>query len=212
MARTKRKKVLTKKQTAKKVILNLGAGKVRIPNSINVDLVNVPGYTDLVHDLDETPYPFKNNSVDEIHLYHVLEHLKDPLKKIEEMHRILKVGGTLYLRVPHFSSLGAFTDLTHIRPFAYSSFDCLEKHHYHHFYTNVEFRIVSKEIKYFGMYPNSGVYEKYVHRNYCAWYLRPLVLIINGLIKISPMTFERLWCYWVGGATEVVVTLRKAAV
>lgn len=194
---------------SKKVAVNLGAGKIRIPNTINVDLVDIPGYTDVVHDLDVTPYPFKTGSVDEIHLYHVLEHLHDPIKKLEEMHRVLKPGGVINLRVPHFSSAGAFTDITHIRPFAYASFDCFLKEHYHHFYTKVEFEILNKEIKFFGMYPNSGVYEKYVHQNYCSWYLRPFVRLINSLIRFSPMAFERMWCYWVGGATELVVTLKK---
>ena len=192
-----------------KVILNLGCGKTRIPGSIGVDTVKIENYVDVVHNLDITPYPFRDNSVDEIHLYHVIEHLHDPIKKIEEMHRILKPKGVLHLRAPHFSSLGAFTDLTHIRPFAYTSFDCLEKNHYHHFYTTAEFKILHKQIKYFGLYPNSGIYEKYIHNNYCVWYAKPFVRLMNFLIKLSPVVFERLWCYWVGGAMEIVVDLEK---
>jgi hypothetical protein len=36
------------------------------------------------------------------------------------------------------------------------------------------------------------------------------VRLINFFIKLSPTLFERIWCYWVGGATEVVVEMRKA--
>src|SRR5687768_1431325 len=110
-----------------KKIVNLGCGKVRIPNSVGVDRVKIDKYVDVVHDLDIVPYPFKSNSVDEIHFYHVLEHLHQPMKKLEEIHRILKPGGVLHMRVPHFSSMGAFTDLTHVRPFGYFSFDCFRK-------------------------------------------------------------------------------------
>jgi SAM-dependent methyltransferase len=192
-----------------KAIVNLGCGKTRIPGSIGVDRIKIENYVDVVHDLDVVPYPFNSSSVDEIHFYHVLEHLHDPVRKLEELFRILKPGGVLYMRVPHFSSMGAFTDLTHIRPFGYSSFDCFESNNYYHFYTSANFKILKKEIKYFGQYPNEGVYEKYIHNNQCFWLAKPFVRIINFLIKLSPTFFERTWCYWVGGAGEVVIVLKK---
>lgn len=192
-----------------KVILNLGCGKTRLPNSTGVDKYPVEDFVDVIHDLDVLPYPFEKNSVDEIHMYHVLEHLHDPIQKMEELHRILKPNGILHIRVPHFSSMGAFSDITHIRPFGYISFDCFDPHHYHHFYTKTQFRILDREIKYFGLYPNSGDYEKYIHPNHCHPLAKPFVIAINYLIKLSPTFFERVWCYWVGGATEVVINLQK---
>jgi len=194
-----------------KVILNLGCGKVRIPGSLGVDRVKIEEYVDVVHDLDVIPYPFTSDSVDEIHLYHVLEHLHDPIKKMEELHRILKPGGVLHIRVPHFSSMGAFTDMTHIRPFGYSSFDCFQPGDYHHFYTSVSFEILRKKIKYFGLYPNTGIYKKYIHANQCPVVLRPFVRMVDALIACSPIFFERFWCYLVGGATEVVIDLKKVS-
>jgi SAM-dependent methyltransferase len=193
----------------KKVIVNLGCGKTKIPDSIGVDLVPIKGYVDKVHNLDTLPYPFKDNEVDELHMYHVLEHLHDPLSKMEELHRIMKPEGVIFMRVPHFSSMGGFTDITHIRPFGYVSFDIFEKDHYHHFYTKVEFKILEKKIQYFGLYPNSGIYEKYIHKNQCPWFARPIVLFVDFLIALSPTLFERFWCYWVGGATEVYIKLKK---
>jgi len=192
-----------------KIVLNLGCGKTRIPNSIGVDTVKIEGYVDVVHDLNQVPYPFPDNYADEAHMYHVLEHLENPLRKLEEVYRFLKPGGILYMRVPHFSSLGAFTDITHIRPFGYMSFDCLKSNNYQHFYTNVEYKILEKEIKYFGLYPNKGFYAKYIHANQCVWFAKPFVLLLNKLINLSPIFFERVWCYWVGGATELMITLQK---
>lgn len=193
----------------KKIIINLGCGVSRIPNSIGVDQKKIKDYVDIVHDLNITPYPFKSNFADEIHMYHVLEHLSDPLKKMEEIHRILKPGGIIYLRVPHFSSLGAFSDISHIRPFGYTSFDCFDKNDPQHFYTAKKFEILKKEIKYFGRYPNNGLYAKYIHPNKCFWLLKPFVRLINLCIKLSPTLFERVWCYWVGGAMEIVINLKK---
>jgi SAM-dependent methyltransferase len=191
------------------IILNIGCGKTRIPNSKGIDKFLIENYVDIIHDLDILPYPFENDSVNEIHMYHVLEHLHSPLEKLEELNRILKPKGILHIRVPHFSSMGAFSDITHVRPFGYASFDCFSEGTYHSFYTKKRFKILNKEIKFLGLYPNSGVYEKYIHKNQCHPLLKPFVLTINFLIKLSPMLFERIWCYWVGGATELVIDMEK---
>ncbi len=192
-----------------KDILHLGCGKTKIPNSIGVDLVNIKGVVDVVHDLNILPYPFKSSSIKEVHMYHVLEHLDNPLQVLEEIHRILKPGGIINIRVPHFSSMGSFSDITHKRPFGITSFDCFEKNHYQHFYTKKSYSILKKEIKYLGLYPNSGLYEKYIHPNSCPLVARPFVRLMDKCINASPTFFERIWCYWVGGATEIVVTLKK---
>ena len=192
-----------------KIVINLGCGKTRIPRSIGVDRAKIDNFVDVIHDLEKLPYPFEDNFADEIHCYHVLEHLTQPIKKLEEIHRILKPGGKLYLRVPHFSSMMAFTDLTHLRPFGYASFNCFEKNSCHNFYTNIRFRIVSNKIKYFGFYPNNGVYEKYIQPNRYSFPVRLFVRLVNSLINLSPTFFERFWCYYVGGASEISLILEK---
>lgn len=182
-----------------------------MPGSIGVDAQKIGNFVDVAHNLNLLPYPFEDNFADEIYLIHVLEHLENPIEKLEEMHRILKPGGLLYLRVPHFSSMGAFTDPTHLRPFGYFSFDCFLKNGKgYDFYTKVKFEIAKREIRYLALYPNSGDYEKYLHKNQCPLILRPAVRLINFLISLSPMFFERVWCFWVGGATEVVFVLKKS--
>jgi SAM-dependent methyltransferase len=61
---------------------------------------------DVVHDLEVLPYPFENNSFDEIHAYGVLEHLSDQgdyksfFAQFEEFYRILKPNGFLVACVP----------------------------------------------------------------------------------------------------------------
>src|SRR5688500_7458384 len=168
-------------------VLNIGCGKTRIPGSIGVDRVPIDGTVDVVHDLNMVPYPFETNFADEIHFYHVLEHLDDPVAKLEEIHRILKPGGVLHMRVPHFSSNGAFTDITHKRPFSYFSFNCFVEGDYHSFYTRARFEIVERRIKYLGLYPNEGVYAQYIHPNQCPAIARPFVRLMNVLINASPM-------------------------
>ncbi|MHC1587044.1 MAG: class I SAM-dependent methyltransferase [Candidatus Syntropharchaeia archaeon] len=53
----------------------------------------------LILDL-EKDLPFKDNSVDNIILFSVLEHIYDPHKLLKEIHRVLKRGGKFYMSIP----------------------------------------------------------------------------------------------------------------
>jgi SAM-dependent methyltransferase len=57
------------------------------------------------NELAEVGYPAA--SFDEVIVWHVLEHLSDPRRTLEEIHRILKPGGRLIVAVPNYSSLQA---------------------------------------------------------------------------------------------------------
>ena len=54
--------------------LNLGCGSKILDGYTNVDKFDYYK-PDVVHDLETFPYPFENNSVDEILISHVLEHI-----------------------------------------------------------------------------------------------------------------------------------------
>jgi SAM-dependent methyltransferase len=68
---------------------------------------------DIVHDLDVFPYPIEDDEFDEILMQDVLEHVAEPIRVAEELHRVLRPGGRLQLRTPHFSSALAYSDPTH---------------------------------------------------------------------------------------------------
>ena len=72
-------------------------------------------------DLDKFPYPFKDNSVDEILAFGVIEHVKDYRRCMEELKRILKRGGALHIKVPHFTCAGSNSEF-HKTRFWYHSF------------------------------------------------------------------------------------------
>jgi hypothetical protein len=44
---------------------------------------------------------------------------------------------------------------------------------------------------------------------YVSIILKPLILLINFLIGLSTELFERFWCYWVGGAAEIYIIMKK---
>ena len=51
--------------------INLGCGRNIMKGYVNVDKIKLRG-VDVVHDLDKFPYPFKENSVDEIYARYIL--------------------------------------------------------------------------------------------------------------------------------------------
>jgi SAM-dependent methyltransferase len=59
----------------------------------------------IARDLAEAGYAAE--SFDEVIIWHVLEHLADPRAVLEEVHRILSLGGRLVVAVPNFSSAQA---------------------------------------------------------------------------------------------------------
>jgi SAM-dependent methyltransferase len=199
---------------ASKTVLNLGCGDTRIVGAINVDKKDLEN-VDKVHNLDVLPYPFKDNFADEIHMYHVLEHLNDPIAVMEELHRILKVGGVLYLRVPHFSSHYAWGDITHKRAYSIYAFDAFESSRMRRDlgYSKARFKTRKRMIRYFYTWPNEKWYEEQIVKpkwpKGVGFILKPLILVMNYLINLSPQLFERFWCYWVGGAAEIYLELEK---
>lgn len=97
--------------------LNLGCGRRALDGWVNVDAVALPG-VDVVADLDrcrERPLPFDDDSVEAFHLSHVIEHLRDPLGLMQELHRIARPGALAEIRCPHGASDDADEDPTHLR-------------------------------------------------------------------------------------------------
>lgn len=72
-------------------------------------------------DLNRTPWPFDDNTADEIHAYEILEHLgtqgdaKSFFETFYEIWRILKPGGSLAATVPSWKSMWAWGDPSHTR-------------------------------------------------------------------------------------------------
>jgi len=102
--------------------LDLGCGENKVPNSIGLDNVQLPG-VDIEHDLLNFPYPFENESIDKIYLRHVIEHFTiENIKLIlDECNRLLRKDALLIITVPHVFSISAFIDPTHRSYFTFGS-------------------------------------------------------------------------------------------
>ncbi len=93
-------------------ILNLGAGNRIIGDAVNHDLVKHRPEIAVTWDLNKLPWPWPNNSFDQIVARSVFEHLvPDLVVTLDECWRILRPNGQIFLKLPYWNS-----DLSHDDP------------------------------------------------------------------------------------------------
>jgi SAM-dependent methyltransferase len=175
------------------VILDLGCGTRKVPGAFGIDVASLPG-VDLVHDLEVTPYPLPGTCADTIHLSHVLEHLADPLPVLEEVWRLARPDGQVFIRTPHYSGMFAWVDPTHRRTFSSQSFHYFGENAYS-YYTSARFRVVRVQLKYF------------MEEKLWPWPHRLWGRAVQWFLDRHPTFGERFLAYLVGGIEELRVTL-----
>ena len=106
----------------KKLIkLDLACGQTKEKGWIGIDIAKTKG-VDIVHDLEVYPWPIEDESVSEIKCIMYIEHVKDLMKFMNEVHRVLVKGGTASFVAPYYSSMRAMQDPTHVRPISEATF------------------------------------------------------------------------------------------
>lgn len=189
------------------MFLNLGCGKLRIKDCINVDF-NENSYADELVDLLSIPWKWGDESIDGIFMIHALEHFPDQFLIIKECYRVLKKGGFLYLQVPHPTNCTAVGNMGHFRTFSLSTltdFLCLGG--YYPYFAKL-FKNEIQEIRWLNIPRN----HEHPYVNFETIYptttaykiLRPVNFIINKLIRVNYALYERWWWTFVGGADEIV--------
>jgi len=96
----------------KKLQLDIACGKNKKPGFTGVDIWDG---ADIVADLEKFPWPFEDNSVDEIFCSHYIEHTPDLISFANELYRIMKAGAKAEIIAPYYSSIRAWQDPTHLR-------------------------------------------------------------------------------------------------
>ncbi|MFA5830725.1 MAG: methyltransferase domain-containing protein [Candidatus Paceibacterota bacterium] len=177
--------------------LNLGSGEHRKPGYINVDWQELTK-PDVVHNLNVLPYPFSENTFDFVEAFHVLEHLDKPFLVMKELHRITKPGGTVTIKVPHFSR--GFTHAEHAH-----GFDVTFPLYFNPAFTTSGYFGVPFELKKMKLH-----WLAFFHLMPTMGYGKIIILILRGvngfisfLANISPAFTSRIWCFWVGGFDEI---------
>jgi SAM-dependent methyltransferase len=93
-------------------VLDVGCGLNKLPGAIGLDR-NPRTRADVLADLDRFPYPFCDNSFDALQAIHVIEHLSDVVRALEEFHRLVRSGGRVTIVTPHYTDFSSFCDPTH---------------------------------------------------------------------------------------------------
>ena len=127
-------------------ILDVGCGKNKFPGAVGLDR-NPATDADLLSDLNRVPYPFRDSSFDEIRAVHVVEHVEDVIRFMEEMHRLLRPAGRLYLVTPHYTDSGSYRDPTHRWHLNSFSFYYFTQPRDYAFYSPVRFREHRVEVR-----------------------------------------------------------------
>lgn len=107
-----------------RTVLNLGAGNAPIGNAVNHDLTKHRPEIDVVWDLNRLPWPWPDRSFAHVVAKSVFEHLQiDLVESFNECWRILRPGGTLFVKLPYWQSDHAHDDPTHRWFFSLGCFD-----------------------------------------------------------------------------------------
>jgi len=177
--------------------LNLGCGEEKKAGYVNLDWQSLTE-PDVRHDLNKFPYPFADNTFDLIEASHILEHLDKPFAVMKELHRILKPGGKLLIKVPHFSR--GFTHAEHAHGFDVTFPLYFNRQFTRSGFYGVEFKLEKMRLHwlaFFHLLPYLG------YGKISIFILRMINAIISFLANLNQGFCSRIWCYWVGGFDEV---------
>ena len=101
--------------------LNIGCGNKKKEGFIGVDRYPCDA-AEIICDITQR-LPFEDNTVTEIYMDNVVEHIFDIPALIAELVRISTNGASITIITPHFTSLASWRDPTHIHHLSYFSFD-----------------------------------------------------------------------------------------
>ncbi len=163
--------------------LNLGSGLKPREGFFGVDHLPLPT-TDIVADLNEPLAQLPDCSVSEVFTRHTLEHVRELLPLMAEIHRVCRPDARIEIIVPHFSNPYFYSDPTHVRHFGLYTFfyfadeEDQPRRKVPAFYANERFQVSSVQIQLMRRGrvrgPASFALEWWINRNLQAldWYER----------------------------------------
>ena len=168
-------------RVAPRRILDVGCGRNKRPGAIGVDR-NPRTAADVLCDLDHFPYPFRDSSFDELYATHVIEHVADVIRTMEEFHRLVRPGGRIHIVTPHYTDFSSFCDPTH---------------RWH--LNSYSFRYFGADDAGFGYYSDAGLRERKVRLRLLAlWRWLGFEWLVNAFPRFR-LFWEHYLCFVVRG-------------
>ena len=154
--------------------LDVGCGINKHPGAIGIDW-NPRSGADVICDLNRFPYPFADGAFDKLRAIHLIEHVSDVIRSMEEFHRLVRPGGRIYIVTPHYTDFSSFCDPTH-------------RWHLNSF----SFRYFGEDNAGFGYYSTVRLREISVHLKLLAfWRMLGFEFLVNRFPR-----FRRFWEYY----------------
>jgi hypothetical protein len=184
------------------VRLDIGCGPSKIAGAIGVDALAYDS-VDLVGDVFDVLAALPDQCVDHVHSKHFFEHITDLGALVEEVGRVLKVGSTAYISVPHFSNPYYYSDPTHRTPFGlytfcyYAKADRMFRRQVPTYQRQLRFSITSIELSF-----------QTTQGQYIRSALKKTVGKLVNLNSYTKELYEEMFCY-LFPCHEVRYTLRR---
>jgi len=97
-------------------VLDIGCGPNKVPDAIGLDH-HPSSDADVLADFEQGYFPFADQSFDHVVCSHVIEHVRSPVRLMEECWRVLAPNGTLLIKTPHYTHWTSWGDPTHYHHF-----------------------------------------------------------------------------------------------
>jgi SAM-dependent methyltransferase len=138
-------------ETKSYVNIDLGGGSGSTnKNFINVDKIDGPN-VDIVHDLEDIPWPFPSGCANLLIASHIVEHINPHnngfIKWMDEAWRVLKPGGQIMISTPYAGSMGYWQDPGHINGcnevtwYYFDPLQKIDKSDLYHFYEPAPWKV-----------------------------------------------------------------------
>jgi len=172
-------------------VLDVGCGINKFPGAIGIDR-NAATRADVLCDIEHFPYPFRDCSFARIRAIHVIEHVSDVIRTMEEFHRLCQPSGRVVLSTPHYTDFSSFCDPTHrqhLNSFSFRYFG--EEHGGFGYYSAARFREISLHVRLLALWRWLG-FEFLVNRSprFRRFWEYYLCFVIRG--KVMDFEFEVL--------------------
>lgn len=102
--------------------IDIGCGSAKRAGFTGIDARAVPG-VDIVRDVESHGLPFGDDTITDVYASHFLEHVRDLVGVMNEIHRVCCHGASVELIVPTLLGPWAAADPTHVRLFNARTFE-----------------------------------------------------------------------------------------